>query len=145
MAKTLFLKSEGDTLAFGRQIGALLRPGDVVRLHGPLGAGKTCFTRGVAAHFGVGDMVSSPTFDLCHVYEGQGVALYHFDLYRIESFDELQAAGLDEIITSGQICLIEWSDVAEPLFPGLPVSELTFAYENDSRTVTITGALEDRL
>lgn len=145
MAKTFFLADEEATLAFGGRVGPLLRRGDVLRLHGDLGAGKTCFTRGVAAHFGVQDAVSSPTFDLCHVYDGAGETLYHFDLYRIESFDELQAAGLDELITSGTICLIEWSDVAEPLFPGLCVSELAFAYEGEGRAVTVTGPLEERL
>jgi tRNA threonylcarbamoyladenosine biosynthesis protein TsaE len=102
--------SEHATQQIARQISATLRPGDVVLLAGDLGAGKTTFVRGLAEGLGIDpEEVSSPTFTLVHEYRGGRLALYHADLYRLESTatDDL---GLQEIGVQDGVLAIEWPD-----------------------------------
>ena len=80
--------STEETIACGRTVGGLLEEGDVLVLTGDLGAGKTQFTKGIAAALGVVDDVCSPTFNIQMVYEGERMPLYHFDLYRLDGADE---------------------------------------------------------
>ena len=83
-----------ETIALAKKIGALLRAGDCIAYYGDLGAGKTTFTRGLAIGMGLPDEVSSPTFAIVNEYHGKGaVSLYHFDMYRIMSSDELETTG----------------------------------------------------
>ena len=86
--------SASETQALGERLGTLLEPGDVLVLTGDLGAGKTQLTKGIARSMGVADEVTSPTFALEAVHEGAEMPLYHFDLYRLQSADELGDAGL---------------------------------------------------
>lgn len=101
--------SEDDTSAAGERLGQTLGPGDVVLLHGTLGAGKTAFVRGLARGLGAdaGD-VSSPTFTLIQEYHGR-VTLYHVDLYRLED-REVDDLGLDELIVGEGVVAIEWAE-----------------------------------
>ena len=85
-------RSAAETVGLGKVIGERLRPGDVIAYRGGLGAGKTTITRGIAIGMGLGDEVSSPTFALVNDYEGGSTQLCHFDMYRIGSEDELDAA-----------------------------------------------------
>jgi len=101
--------SEGDTASAGEALGRTLRPGEVVLLHGALGAGKTAFVRGLARGLDADpDEVSSPTFTLIQQYAGR-VILYHVDLYRLES-REVDDLGLDELIASDGVVAIEWAE-----------------------------------
>ena len=99
-----------DTIALGQKLGALLREGDVVVLTGDLGAGKTQLTKGIARGMGVLDDVTSPTFTIQMVYEGEDLPLYHFDLYRLESADQLDDTGLFDVLGGDGPCVIEWGE-----------------------------------
>ena len=101
--------SEDDTASAGETLGRTLRPGEVVLLHGALGAGKTAFVRGLARGLDADpDEVSSPTFTLIQQYAGR-VTLYHVDLYRLES-REVDDLGLDELIAGDGVVAIEWAE-----------------------------------
>ena len=106
------------TLELGRALGRLLKPGDLVALGGPLGAGKTQFVKGLAVGLGVPDdePVTSPTFVLVREYVGR-LRLYHLDAYRLAGADELLALGLDEMLADpGAVVAVEWADrVADAL------------------------------
>ena len=103
-------RSEQDTAAMGRELGTTLAAGDVVLLHGDLGAGKTAFVRGLAEGLGVSaDEVSSPTFTLVQEYRGGRLPLFHVDLYRLNDPREIDDLGLDEIAEDGVVA-IEWAE-----------------------------------
>lgn len=98
------------TFAFGRTLGRLLAAGDVVCLTGDLGAGKTLLVQGIAAGLDVGDDVTSPTFAILQVYEIGRLPLYHFDLYRLDSPDELEGIGFADYTGGDGVAVIEWAD-----------------------------------
>lgn len=102
--------SANETRAYGERLGALLQEGDVLVLTGDLGAGKTQLTKGIAAAMGVTDDVTSPTFALEAVHEGAEMPLYHFDLYRLTSADELGDAGVWDVLGGDGVCVIEWGE-----------------------------------
>jgi len=94
-----------------------LKGGEVVAFRGDLGMGKTCFTRGLAAGLGYSGEVTSPTFALINEYIGGRVPLYHFDMYRISSWEELYSSGFFEYIEEGGIVAAEWSENIENALP----------------------------
>lgn len=104
-------KSTADTEALGEKIAAVLQGREEIALFGDLGAGKTAFTRGVCKGLGVKDGVSSPTFALVNVYKGK-YPVYHFDMYRITSEDDLFAIGFYDYLDTG-VLIIEWSENIE--------------------------------
>ncbi len=103
--------SRDETVELGRLIGSLLPAGTIVLLDGDLGAGKTVLTSGLAEGMGCLGPVSSPTFTLLmeHPPGPKGIALYHFDVYRLESVDEFFNLGFDEYLSGDGVCVIEWS------------------------------------
>ena len=102
--------SAAETIALGERLGALLEPGDVLVLTGDLGAGKTQLTKGIAAALGVDGDVTSPTFNILMIYPGERMDLDHFDLYRLESADELEDTGLFDLLGADGVCVIEWGE-----------------------------------
>ena len=104
------------TQEVGRVIGEQVQPGDIFLLTGPLGAGKTCLTQGIASGLGVSGYVRSPTFVLTTRYHGR-LTLYHMDLYRIGSPEEAWDLGLDEQLFGEGICIVEWAERAAEIFP----------------------------
>jgi tRNA threonylcarbamoyladenosine biosynthesis protein TsaE len=107
--ETILTNSEEDTSAAGERFSSRLRGGDVLLLHGDLGAGKTAFVRGLARGLGAApDEVSSPTFTLIQEYRGR-VTLYHVDLYRLQPI-EVADLGLDELTSGDAIVAIEWAE-----------------------------------
>jgi tRNA threonylcarbamoyladenosine biosynthesis protein TsaE len=110
--------SPNQTLRLGRRLGEILSGGAFIALIGSLGAGKTLLTKGIAGGLGVEDPgeVTSPTFVLVNEYRGR-VPVYHIDLYRLESFAEVEAIGWDEWIGGPGVTLVEWADKIQDDLP----------------------------
>lgn len=115
----LFSASSEETRRLGELLGKHLGRSDVILLQGPLGAGKTCLTQGIARGYGFRGRVISPSFTLANVYEPEdgGNPLYHLDLWRIKSPVEALGLGLDEYLSGTGPCVIEWPEVAETVLP----------------------------
>jgi tRNA threonylcarbamoyladenosine biosynthesis protein TsaE len=105
-----------DTSKIAAEIAADLKGGEFIAMYGDLGAGKTAFVQGVAKALGIDRPVTSPTFTIVNEYEGR-LMLYHFDVYRIEDSEEMYEIGYDEYISSGGVCIVEWAELIEDLFP----------------------------
>jgi tRNA threonylcarbamoyladenosine biosynthesis protein TsaE len=109
--------SEDETDRLGRALGELMGSDTVVGLVGPLGSGKTRLVRAVAEALGVlPGAIASPTFVLIHEYEGR-IPVYHFDVYRLKSWDEFEALGPADYWRRGGVCLVEWADRVAELLP----------------------------
>ena len=123
------------------KIGALfaegLKGGEVVAFIGGLGMGKTCFTRGLAKGLDFDGDVTSPTFALINEYLGGRLNLYHFDMYRIESWEDLYSSGFFEYIEENGIVAVEWSENIENALPENTVFVEIKALEDEKREITI--------
>ncbi len=107
-----------ETHEIGEKLGKTLKSGDVVAYFGCMGMGKTTFTHGLAKGLGIDEKeVSSPTFALVHEYRGSAATLYHFDMYRIESWDDLYSTGFFDYLDFGGILAVEWSENIENALP----------------------------
>ena len=105
-----------ETVEFGRKLGGVLKPGDVICLSGDLGTGKTALTNGIAKALGIYSYITSPTFTLVNEYQGK-YPLYHFDVYRIADPDEMFDIGFDEYINGEGITIIEWGELISEILP----------------------------
>jgi tRNA threonylcarbamoyladenosine biosynthesis protein TsaE len=141
------LKDEAATRALGQAIAAGLKPGDAVCLSGPLGAGKSTLARAlIRALTNPDEEVPSPTFTLVQFYEGRGLKLAHFDLYRLEDAGEAYEIGLDEALEDGAV-VIEWTErLAGRLPPNRLDIEIALADGAEAREARIVrhGAWEGR-
>ncbi len=108
--------SPAETRALAAALAATLRPGAVLALHGDLGSGKTCFVQGLARALGVRQAVTSPTFVLVQIYDGP-LPLVHVDLYRLHGLDDLASLGLDDLLETRGIVVIEWAERARDWLP----------------------------
>ena len=131
--------SPEETEQLGEQLGRTLRPGSVVAYRGDLGMGKTAFTRGLARGLGCTCRVTSPTFTIVNEYSG-ALPLFHFDMYRLDSSDDLFDIGWEDYLSRGGVCAVEWSERVEDALPddALWVSIARGDGEND-RIITVTG------
>lgn len=136
MALRLKTRSEDDTFALGRALGAFLRPGDALLLSGDLGTGKSVLARGAARSLGVEGPMPSPSFTILFPYEGK-CPVYHFDLYRLSGPDEFEAAGLYEWFGGAGVCLVEWPETVD--LDARPCVRLTLrrAAEDGARDVEL--------
>ena len=134
---TLTTGSPEETQALGRKLGGVLQVGDLVLLSGPLGAGKTTLTQGIAWGAGVTGYAHSPTFVIVNEYQGR-IAVYHLDLYRIEGTLEATDLAIDEMLEQGA-CVVEWAERAPDAFPTdhLAIS-LDAGPDEDARVITLT-------
>lgn len=110
----------------------------IILFSGEMGAGKTTLIKQLCAHLGVKDEVSSPTFSLVNEYESSMGLVYHFDLYRIQSEEELYDIGYEDYFFSGYLCLIEWPEMAPKIIPTEHIM-VHIGIENDQRTITVTN------
>ena len=129
--------SPEETRAVGRVLGEQARAGDVFLLTGPLGAGKTCLTQGIAWGLGVSEYARSPTFVIMTRYRGR-LTMYHFDLYRINDPLEAWDLGLDEQLFGDGVSVVEWADRAEEVFPESCLwLHLDYAADGEGRTIVV--------
>lgn len=132
--------SADETQALGQKLASRLAPGDVIAYFGDLGAGKTAFTRGLAQGLGITDPVTSPTYTIVNEYLSGRIPLFHFDMYRLSSSDELFDIGWEDYLSRGGVCAVEWSEnVEDALQDAIRVTIEKDAVEPDTRHITITG------
>ncbi len=134
--------SEQETAAVAKEFAESLKPGDVVAFTGGLGAGKTTFTRYMCEALDCKDDVSSPTFALVHCYRAK-IPVYHFDMYRINTFDDLYSTGFFDYLDTGAVLMIEWSEnVMEFLPEDMIKINIEHLGENE-REITIERSAEE--
>lgn len=131
--------SPEETQAIGRILGSSAEAGDIFLLVGGLGAGKTCLTQGIVWGLGVDEYARSPTFVLVSQYQGR-LTLYHMDLYRLDTIDEIADLGLDEYLFGDGVCVVEWAEKAAELFPEQHVLVRLDYIDETSRRLTLTGS-----
>ncbi len=136
--------SPKQTEKVGAALGKILQPGAVIAYLGDLGAGKTAFTRGLARGLGATDMVTSPTYTIVNEYLSGRMPLFHFDMYRLASSDDLWDIGWEDYLDRGGVCAVEWSENVADALEGAITVKIEKSGE-DSRKITIEGgpALED--
>lgn len=137
-------KSPEDTFQIGMRLGKLAEAGEVYTLTGDLGVGKTVFTQGFAKGLGIEESVNSPTFTILQIYEGGRLPLYHFDVYRIGSVEEMDETGFEEYLMGDGVSLIEWADLIDEILPRkctrvLIEKDLEKGFDYRRITVELTG------
>jgi len=130
--------SPTETEAIGAALGKLLQPGTVIAYLGDLGAGKTAFTRGLARGLGCTDLVTSPTYTIVNEYLGGRIPLFHFDMYRLRSSDDLWDIGWEDYLDRNGICAVEWSENVRDALED-PMRITIEKLGEDSRRITIEG------
>ena len=133
--------SPAETEAIGAALGKIITSGTVIAYRGDLGAGKTAFTRGLAKGLGCTEIVTSPTYTIVNEYLGGRLPLFHFDMYRLRSSDDLFDIGWEDYLDRGGVCAVEWSEnVAHAMEDAITVRiEKT---GDESRRITIEGGEE---
>lgn len=132
--------SADETQALGKKLAESLRPGDVIAYFGDLGAGKTAFTRGIAEGLGVLEQVTSPTYTIVNEYLSGRLPLFHFDMYRLGSSDELFDIGWEDYLARGGVCAVEWSEnVEDALQDAIRITIEKDSLAPDTRHITIEG------
>ena len=137
-----FTNSAEETERLGQRLGETLRGGEVVAYLGELGAGKTAFTRGLARGLGIPMRVTSPTYTIVNEYTGGRLPLFHFDMYRLGSEEELFDIGWEDYLARGGVCAVEWSENVS----GAMEDAITVQIEKTSdegRKITIEGSALD--
>ena len=137
---TVITQSPEQTELLGKKLAAFLRPGDVIAYYGDLGAGKTAFTRGLAAGLGIREAVTSPTYTIVNEYLSGRMPLFHFDMYRLSSSEELFDIGWEDYLARGGVCAVEWSEnVADALTDAISITIEKDPAQLDWRKITIEG------
>lgn len=132
--------SELETESLGERLACVIKPGTVIAFTGDLGAGKTAFTRGLARGLGVTQRVTSPTFTIVNEYEGGRLPLFHFDMYRLGSSDELFDIGWEDYLIRNGVCAVEWSEnVADALEGDCICVDIRRGTSDSQRIIAITG------
>lgn len=135
-----FSQSPAQTEAFGAVLASHLKPGDVIAFRGGLGAGKTALTRGIAAGLGITERVTSPTYTIVNEYSDGRLPLFHFDMYRLHSADDLFDIGWEDYLDRGGVCAVEWSENVEDAIPdAITVTIDRVDGQDDARCITVTG------
>ena len=130
--------SPEETEKIGAALGKILAPGAVLAYRGDLGAGKTAFTRGLARGLGYGEPVTSPTYTIVNEYLGGRLPLFHFDMYRLRSSDDLWDIGWEDYLDRGGVCAVEWSENTADAMDGAIHIRIE-KIGDESRRITIEG------
>jgi len=130
--------SVAETELLGEKLGRTLRGGEIVALRGDLGAGKTAFVRGIARGLGIQSHVKSPTFTIVDEHEGP-VPLFHFDMYRLSSADELFDIGWEDYLARGGVCAVEWSEKVPEILEGDTILVTIRSLGENEREITVEG------
>ena len=130
--------SPAETEAIGAALGAQLKPGTVIAYRGDLGAGKTAFTRGLARGLGAGEIVTSPTYTIVNEYLSGRLPLFHFDMYRLASSDDLWDIGWEDYLDRGGVCAVEWSENVDDAMENAIYVTIEKTGE-ESRKITMEG------
>ena len=137
--KSFTTNSPNETEALAERIAAGLHGGEVIAFTGGMGVGKTAFTRGLAVGLGAGDVASSPTFAIVNEYEGR-LTLEHFDMYRIETWDDLYSTGFFDYLDTDRVLAIEWSENIEGALPEDTIYvDIRTGETDDQRVITVRG------
>ena len=132
-----------ETEELGRKLAQYLKAGDVIAYTGDLGAGNTAFTRGVAQGLGIAERTPSPTFTIVDEHEGGRLPLFHFDLYRLYSAEELFDIGWEDYLQRGGVCAVEWSERMEDMLEEEPIwVEIRQGDREEQRLITIRNVPE---
>jgi len=130
--------SPAETEKIGVSLGKIIKPGTVIAYRGDLGAGKTAFTRGLARGLGSTELVTSPTYTIVNEYLGGRCPLFHFDMYRLASSDDLWDIGWEDYLDRNGVCAVEWSENVEDALEN-PIIITIEKLGEDSRRITIEG------
>ena len=130
--------SSAETETIGAALGRIIEPGTVIAYRGDLGAGKTAFTRGLAKGLGCTEIVTSPTYTIVNEYLGGRIPLFHFDMYRLRSSDDLFDIGWEDYLDRGGVCAVEWSENVDDAMEDAIYITIEKLGE-DSRRITIEG------
>ena len=141
MTMEIITHSVEETELAGQAIAKALVPGSVVALYGDLGAGKTAFVRGMARGLGSKDRVTSPTFTIVNEYGGN-LELFHFDMYRLKSSDELFDIGWEDYLARGGVCVVEWSENVSDAFDGSETKVTIDKLSDTDRKITVEAPEE---
>ncbi|MDO5152454.1 MAG: tRNA (adenosine(37)-N6)-threonylcarbamoyltransferase complex ATPase subunit type 1 TsaE [Eubacteriales bacterium] len=135
---TFLTNSPSETESIGAALGKIVPPGTILAYRGGLGAGKTAFTRGLARGLGCSDMVTSPTYTIVNEYLTGRLPLFHFDMYRLASSDDLWDIGWEDYLERGGVCAVEWSEnVADAMEDAVFVT--IEKLDADARRITVEG------
>jgi tRNA threonylcarbamoyladenosine biosynthesis protein TsaE len=138
--KRYITRNQSETVKLGRRVGRVLKRGTVISLEGSLGAGKTTLVKGIALSLDIQEEVTSPSFTIMSVYEGS-IPLYHIDLYRIETDEELDNLGLEDFLADDGVAVIEWGEKARAVYPEHTVRILFDIMKNGNRKIKLEGML----
>ena len=134
-----YTASAYETEELGARLGRQLRPGAVIAFYGDLGAGKTAFTRGLARGLGIVDPITSPTYTIVNDYSGK-IPLFHFDMYRLSSSEDLFDIGWEDYLTRGGVIAVEWSErVEDALEDALKIDIRRDPERDNGRRIIIEG------
>ena len=130
--------SPAETEKVGAALGRTLKPGTILAYRGDLGAGKTAFTRGLARGLGCDEIVTSPTYTIVNEYVSGRIPLFHFDMYRLRSSDDLWDIGWEDYLDRGGVCAVEWSENVWGAMEDAIVITIT-RLDEDTRKIDIEG------
>jgi len=133
--------SPQETETVGAALGKILRPGTILAYRGDLGAGKTAFTRGLARGLGYKEPVTSPTYTIVNEYLGGRLPLFHFDMYRLASSDDLWDIGWEDYLERGGVCAVEWSENVDDAMENA-ICITIYKTGEESRRIEIEGGIE---
>ena len=134
--------SPEETELLGQRLGETLSGGEIVAYQGGLGAGKTAFTRGLARGLGISMRVTSPTYTIVNEYTGGRLPLFHFDMYRLGSAEELLDIGWEDYLARDGVCAVEWSENVQEAMQGAITVRMEKRSEN-TRCIRIEGSALD--